>query len=165
LNSPSARSMGSLFDALGSLVLGKHNAGFEAELAIKLEQLASRYRLQSTSYKFKVVKSREVYIIDPVSMFKQIVSDIKKNSPKQKIAYRFHLTVAKMIVSVCAALARENNINKVVLSGGVFQNKLLLRLALDLLYKQHLVVYVHKELSCADSSISLGQAAIAGFRG
>jgi hydrogenase maturation protein HypF len=69
-----------------------------------------------------------------------------------------------MIRKACIILRREGRINKVVLAGGVFQNNLLLRLTLDLLYKERFNVFTHKELSCNDSSISLGQVAIAGFR-
>jgi hydrogenase maturation protein HypF len=56
-------------------------------------------------------------------------------------------------------------VNKVVLSGGVFQNKLLLRISLDLLYKAGFQVFAHRALLTNDAGISLGQAVIAGLRG
>ncbi|MFH1440627.1 MAG: carbamoyltransferase HypF, partial [Candidatus Omnitrophota bacterium] len=79
------------------------------------------------------------------------------------IAYRFHLTVAEMTRKMCLILRKDNKINNVVLSGGVFQNNLLLCLALDLLYKEDFKVFTHKDLSCNDSSISLGQVAVANL--
>jgi len=88
---------------------------------------------------------------------------LKNREPSEKIAYRFHVTVAQMIKKTCLILRKENKINKVVLSGGVFQNNLLLCLALDLLYKEDFKVFTHKELSCNDSGISLGQVAVANF--
>jgi len=160
-NSPLASSMGRLFDAVGSLVLGKTKVNFEAELAIELEKLATRYSLLSTRYSFEIIRHKEGYILDPVPLFQQIILDLKAKEPQEKIAYGFHLTVAQMIKKTCLILKKENKINKVVLSGGVFQNNLLLCLALDLLYKEDFEVFTHKELSCNDSGISLGQAIIA----
>ena len=163
-NSPLASSMGRLFDAVGSLVLGKVKVSEEAELAMALEKLATRYTLQAIRYKFKIIKDKDGYILDPLLMFKEIMGDLKDKEPKEKIAYRFHLTVAEMIRKMCLALRKENKINKVVLSGGVFQNNLLLRLTLDLLYKEVFQVFTHKKISCNDSGISLGQVAVANFR-
>jgi len=171
-NSPLASSMGRLFDAVASLVLAKYKVKFEAELAMELEKIAMRYALPAGAgeascavrYKFKIIKNKDKYIIDPLPMFKGIVQDLKTGQPKEKIAYRFHLTVAQMINKICLRLRNQNKINKVVLSGGVFQNKILLCLSLDLLYKQGFKAFVHKELSCNDSGISLGQAIIAGAR-
>lgn len=169
LNSPLASSMGRLFDALASLVLAKYKVKFEAELAMELEKMAMRYALPAgrqascaMRYKFKIIKNKDKYIIDPLPMFKGIVQDLKARETKEKIAYRFHLTVAQMINKICLRLRKQSKINKVVLSGGVFQNKILLCLSLDLLYKQGFKTFVHKELSCNDSGISLGQAIIAG---
>ncbi len=161
-NSPLASSMGRLFDAVASLVLAKHKVKLEAELAMELEKIATGYRLQATGYKFKIVKSKDKYILDPSLMFKEIIADLKLNQAKEKIAYRFHLTMAEMVRKMCIILKKEAGINKVVLSGGVFQNNLLLSLTLDLLYKKDFQVFVHKNLSCNDSAISLGQAVIAG---
>ncbi len=163
-NSPLASSMGRLFDAVASLVLEKYRANFEAELAIALEKLAAGHRPQGTNYRFELKKAKGIYIIDPALMFKDIISDIKKQITKEEIAYRFHLTVAKMIAKVSVRLRKETGIKKVVLSGGVFQNKLLLKLTLDLLYKHKFSVFIHKNLPPNDANISLGQAAIASFR-
>jgi len=159
-----ASSMGRLFDAVASLVLEKYRVNFEAELATELERLATDCRLQATGYPFKIIKNGGAYILDPIPMFKQIVLDLKAKELKENIAYRFHLTVAQMARKICLILRRENKINKVVLSGGVFQNNLLLRLSLGLLYKEGFKVFTHKGLSCNDSSISLGQAVIANYK-
>lgn len=160
-NSPLASSIGRLFDAAGSLVLEKNKVYFEAELAMALEQIATGYKLQATSYEFKIIKSQDEYIIDPTPMFKQIITDLKMKTAKEQIAYRFHLTVAQMIIKTSLILRKKTNINKVVLSGGVFQNNLLRVLSLGLLYNEGFTVFTHKELSCNDSGISLGQALIA----
>jgi hydrogenase maturation protein HypF len=162
-NSPLASSMGRLFDAAASVVLAKDKANFEAELAIELERTAERYTLPAIAYKFVISGNKGGYIINPALMFKEMVFDLKSKEAKEKIANRFHLTVAQMIRKISLILRQETHINKVVLSGGVFQNNLLLCMALDLLYKEDFKVYTHKYLSCNDSCICLGEAALAGF--
>jgi hydrogenase maturation protein HypF len=167
-NSPAASSAGRLFDAAASLVLARPKASFEAELAIALEKLALSYELGVIScesdkrgYYFSIIKEGNNFVVDPLPMFKQITSALKAKQPEGKIALMFHYTVAQMIKSACILQRKRNRINKVVLSGGVFQNKLLLRLVLDLLYKEGFIVFTQKQLSCNDSSVSLGQAMIA----
>jgi hydrogenase maturation protein HypF len=169
-NSPLSSSMGRLFDAVASLVLAKYDAGFEAELAMSLEKLAFSYQLSAVSsqlpkarYDFKIVREKDKYVLDPGSMFKEIIKDLKFGEPKERIAYRFHLTVAEMIYQICLTLKKATGINKAVLSGGVFQNKLLLSLSLDLLRKGGLSVFYHKDLSPIDLSLCLGQAAVASY--
>lgn len=164
LNVPLASSMGRLFDAVAALVLAKDKAGFEAELAIELQKTAMAYRLKSSGYRFNILKEKNKYILSPLPMFKEIISDLAGRESKSKVAYRFHLTVAGMIKKIALALRKETKINQIALSGGVFQNNLLLSLSLDLLYKEGFEVFIHKKSSCNDSGISLGQAAIANFR-
>lgn len=167
-NSPRACSMGRLFDAVASLVLAKYKANFEAELAIKLEKMAVLAEggcASGGSYPFKIIKNSNTYILNPSWMFKAIVEDLRKKEPKERIAYRFHLSVSEMIKKTCLLLRESTGISNVVFSGGVFQNKLLLRQSLVLLYKEDFKVFTHKILACNDSSISLGQALIAAERG
>jgi hydrogenase maturation protein HypF len=162
--------MGRLFDAVADIVLEKYKVNFEAELAMELEKIATSHKppvcpagRQATSYRFKIIKNNDEYIIEPLPMFKEIIKDLKAKESKQKMAYRFHLTVAQMIRKISLILRKETKINKVVLCGGVFQNKLLLSLSLETLHKEDFNVFIHKDLSCNDSSISLGQAVIANF--
>ncbi len=162
-NSPLASSMGRLFDAAASLVLAKTKAHFEAELAIGLEKIAKNYVSHASAYKFVINKSEAGYLIDPAPVFRGIVSDLKSGQKKERIAYRFHLTVAQIILKTSLILRRQTHIEKIVLSGGVFQNNLLLCMALDLLYKEGFKVYKHEVLPCNDACIGLGQAVIAGF--
>jgi len=164
INSPLASSMGRLFDAAASLILGKREAKFEAELAIALEKSAAQNKLKAAGYAFSLVKSKSGYILDPAACFKQIKRDLKAGRPREFIAWRFHHSVAQMLVKTCLALRRENKINRIALSGGVFQNRLLLQAALDLLCKEGFLVFTHRYLLCNDASISLGQAAIAAYR-
>jgi len=163
LNSPLASSAGRLFDAAAAIILNKQRARFEADLAIALEKTAGKYRGAAKSFDFNIKKEKGLYVLDPGPMFKGIVLDIKKKESSQRIAYKFHLTVATMIYKICLLLSKKKGIKKVVLSGGVFQNKLLLKMALDLLYKEGLKVFIHKDVKTTDVGLSLGQAVIASF--
>lgn len=171
-NCPSASSMGRLFDAIASLVLNKINVKFEAEAAIELEKKAAEFIHKTSStdafpmepYHFKIKAEKEKYIIDPASLIREIISELKNKQSKERIAYRFHYAVAEAINKVCLRLREKRRINKIVLSGGVFQNKVLLNLSLDLLCKQGFNTFVHNKLSCNDSAISLGQLSIANFK-
>jgi len=161
LNTPLASSMGRLFDTVGCLILKKYRVGEEAELAVELERIASCYAGNAAGYRFPIQKKQSEYIIDPTAVFKQILADLKKHKPKNEIAFRFHLTVAQMIAKTCLILRKESRINQVALSGGVFQNKLLLGLTLELLCKLKFKAITHQSLSSSDVSISLGQVAVA----
>jgi len=165
INSPLASSMGRLFDAAGSLILGKKEAKFEAELAIELEKLAGKDNLKGAGYKFDIIQEKGGYILDAANLFKRIIRDLKAKVPLQNIARSFHQGVAEMIVKIALILRKEYRINKIALSGGVFQNKILLKMSLDLLNKEGFQVFTHQYLPCNDAGISLGQAVIAGFGG
>jgi len=163
-NSPLASSMGRLFDAVAVLVLGQKEAHFEAELAIKLERLAESCHIKTKPYPFKIVKKQSSYILDPLPMFKAMVLDLKHQEPKAEIAYRFHLTVAELTRKMLVVLRKNTKLNKVVLSGGVFQNRLLCRLVNGLLAKEKFKTFWHHNVPCHDAGIALGQIAIANHR-
>ncbi len=165
INSPLASSMGRLFDAAASLILDKRKAGYEGELAVSLERLAAKSGLRGPGYKFKLIKDKNGYILDAAGIFKQIIGDLKAKAPRREIARRFHRGVAEMIVRTALVLRRKYGSAKIVLSGGVFQNKLILKDSLDLLYKKGFRTFTHRHLYCKDAAISLGEAVIAGYRG
>ena len=162
-NAPLASSIGRLFDAVAALVLGIRKVKFEAEAAIDLEKLALGFRTQPRSYQFKIKKNGQTLVIDPILTFKEIVTDLKNECSKQEIAARFHMTVAQMITRACLKIRYSTKINTVILTGGVFQNRILLKLSLNLLEKARFHILTHKLLPCSDISISLGQAAIASY--
>ncbi|MFH1578390.1 MAG: hypothetical protein ABIC18_04905 [Candidatus Omnitrophota bacterium] len=163
LNSPPASSMGRLFDAAASLILGKASANFEGELAIELEKKASAFNLSEHAYRFGIRKAGDKYIIEPGPIFKQIVKDLRTGMAKERIAYRFHLSVAKMIIKMSVILSKASGIKTIVLSGGVFQNRILLDTSRAGLEEKGFRVFTHDILSSSDAGLSLGQAAVAGF--
>ncbi|MGD9014549.1 MAG: carbamoyltransferase HypF, partial [Candidatus Omnitrophota bacterium] len=85
-NTPLVSSMGRLFDAVGSLLLGIYQVKFEAEAAINLEKAAASYKAQPQGYGFKIKKSGQAFVIDPIPALKQIVTDLKHKHTKAGIA-------------------------------------------------------------------------------
>ncbi|MFH1678693.1 MAG: hypothetical protein ABH914_03640 [Candidatus Omnitrophota bacterium] len=162
-NAPLCSSMGRFFDAVAGLLLGICKVEFEAEAALKLERAASGYKSQPKNYPFKIKKINGVFVIDPALTFKGIVSDLRNGCRKEQIAANFHMTVARMIRNTCLKIRDDTRINAIVLSGGVFQNKILFKLSLVLLRKERFRVFTHNILSCSDLNISLGQAAVASY--
>jgi len=166
-NCPLSSSIGRLFDAVGALVLNKFIAQYEGQIPQALEKLAMNFRpkvpLDLKRHYFEIKKEKEVYTIDPQPLFKQIIKDIKDKKDKREIAFKFHCAVSFMVRDVCLRLRKESRINKVVLSGGVFQNNILRKIILDLLYRDRFEVFYHKDISFSDAGISLGQIAIANF--
>jgi len=157
-------SMGRLFDAVGCLVFGKKDAAYEAELAIALENAACKYNGRARPYSFSIFNKKDGFIISPRPLFKALVEDLKKGEAKEKMSLRFHLAVADMIKRLCLLIKNKTGIKEVVLSGGVFQNKLLLEKSLKLLEGSGFRVYTQKEIPCTDAGVSLGQMAAANFR-
>lgn len=164
INSPLTSSVGRLFDAVASLVIARDKVSFEAQAAIELEELAfDAIDMRFTSYGFKIKKG-DCSVIDPSQMFREIIRDLKKRIPVEKIAYKLHCTVVAMIKDICLILRKKTNLNKVVLSGGVFQNRIISELALDLLHSENFEVFTHKQIPINDAGISIGQAVIANAK-
>lgn len=94
-------------------------------------------------------------------MFQEIIKDLESNTPLSKIATQFHNTIADFILSICVKIREDLAINGVALSGGVFQNSVLLTETIKKLNKSRFKVLLHKKLPPNDACISLGQAIVA----
>jgi len=92
-----------------------------------------------------------------------IAQDVKNRVPVPIISLKFHNTAAQIIARMCKLIARESGITQVALSGGVFQNRLLLKLVTSALQGENFGVLTHHQVPCNDGGISLGQAVIANF--
>lgn len=162
-NSPFTSSAGRLFDAVSSLIGIRDHMTYEGEAAIELERIASTDC--SDIYEFKVGRIHDGLIVEFWPMIKAIVTELKKKKPLALISRKFHNTLAEAIKEVSSKLRKRTKINDVVLSGGVFQNRILLQETKKRLEKANFSVYAHSKTSCADRSLSLGQAVIAAAIG
>ena len=93
-----------------------------------------------------------------------MVSDVRNGVSPDVISARFHKTMAKIILEACRLISRQSGLKTVALSGGVFQNRLLFNLVLDILEKEGFRVLSHQMVPCNDGGISLGQAVIANHK-
>lgn len=143
-------SMGRLFDAVASLADVRHEVSYEGQAAMELEVVAAG---PADPYPFDVLTSMPM-VIDPAPMLAAIVADLRGHNGTAAIAARFHVTVVEMIV----AIARRVNASTVGLTGGVFQNTSLLKLAVDRLQTDGLRVLGHRQVPANDGGLALGQA-------
>jgi len=165
LNSPFCSSMGRLFDAVSALIGIRTEIDYEGQAAIELEMAAYNAfdKVGDKGYPYSIIDNDGVSIIHLKELFSSIVEDLYRGVSKATISARFHNTVAQMICEMCQLIANRTGINQVALSGGVFQNRLLLREVVPLLEAADFAVLIHKQVPCNDGGISLGQAIIANF--
>jgi hydrogenase maturation protein HypF len=153
VNSPLTSSAGRLFDAVASLIGLRQTIGFEGQAAMQLEFIADRS--VPDHYPFSVDRTNSTAVIDPADMVRAILRDHEDHVPGPTIASRFHNTLAEIIVAIAVFAGEE----KIALSGGCFQNKLLTELAVTRLRSEGFRVYWHQRIPPNDGGIALGQLA------
>jgi hydrogenase maturation protein HypF len=166
INCPLTSSVGRLFDAVSALAGVREKIEYEAQAAIELEMLAAEEGddFEGKPYPFSIAEHQGIRIIKLGDLFSAIAQDVRNKTPIPFISLRFHQTVARMVLETCKSIAMESGINQVALSGGAFQNRLLLRLATAALKREGFSVITHHLVPCNDGGISLGQAVIANFQ-
>ena len=163
INTPLTSSCGRLFDAVASILGLNDYATFEAEAAICLEKAASLGIEFKESYNFVMDVDKNGYLeLDVLPLIGRIVEDVKAGVEVSAIAMKFHNTIAAMILTAVKAINEKDEvIRQVVVSGGVFQNVLLLEKAANLLGKEGFKVFHSENIPPNDGGLSLGQAIIA----
>jgi hydrogenase maturation protein HypF len=152
--------MGRLFDAVSSLLGVRHSVLYEAQAAIELEMVAGSYLGVGPCYRLETLAGE----IDTAPLLRLMVDDLRHGCVPAAVAAGFHVAVAGLMAETAERLAQVTGIDRVALSGGVFQNVLLVRLARAELTKRHLRVLTHRVVPPNDGGLALGQAAIAACR-
>jgi hydrogenase maturation protein HypF len=160
VNSPQTSSMGRLFDAIAALLSVRKSINYEGQAAIELEAMADHGA--RGNYEFTV--SADGAEIKSDAMIRGVVADLLAEVSPAQISGKFHLGVARLILSVAQMIRERRKLNRVVLSGGVFQNTFLLEQVCRLLRKTRFEVFTHARVPSNDGGISLGQAAVANAR-
>lgn len=156
LNVPRTTSMGRLFDAVSALLGVRSEISYEAQAAMELEQLA--WGAQDwRPFPFAI----EDDVVRLAPLFYALLETLERGVALPDIAARFHATVARMVLEVCVRLRDASGVTTVALSGGVFQNALLLDLTVPVLEAADFDVLVHHQVPCNDGGLSLGQAVYA----
>lgn len=163
LNAPLTSSMGRLFDAVSALLGICTEVTYEAQAAIELE--AKGCVPTDEIYGYDVSEHAPGTLeIDVRPMIAEIVEAIRRKTPVEAISSAFHSTIADMVVRVCCMIRDKAGLNRVALSGGVFQNVLLLETVPARLRSSGFDVFRHSMVPCNDGGISLGQAVTAARR-
>jgi hydrogenase maturation protein HypF len=158
LNSPWTSSAGRLFDAVASLIGLRQKTGYEGQAAMELEFAAAKEAGEEPyplSLQAGVGGAGEPLVLDWAPMVEALVGDVLAEVEKARIAARFHLGLVEGMVKVARRCGQE----RVVLSGGCFQNRFLLENAIRCLGEAGFRPYWHQRIPPNDGGIALGQAA------
>ncbi|MEH1937662.1 MAG: carbamoyltransferase HypF [Nostoc sp.] len=164
--SPSASSVGRLFDAVAAAIgIYRDECSYEGQAAIAMEAIVDVSSLNNDKetliYPFSFSFSDSIYCIDPRPMWQALLNDLQQQIPQPVMAAKFHKGIANAILEMVKHLCQENLINQVALTGGVFQNCILLEQVSKRLQTLGIKVLTHSLVPANDGGLSLGQAVIA----
>jgi hydrogenase maturation protein HypF len=158
-STPRTSSIGRLFDAVAALLGLVDECTYEGHPAILLEQVAEAGATRE--YPFDVVAGNGGLLLDPRDTIRAIVRDLGRGRSLGEIAGRFHRTVAAATLEVCRAVRGMTGLDRVCLSGGVFQNALLTSDLVARLETVGFEVFVPRRAPAGDGGIALGQVLVA----
>ena len=165
LNAVLSTSVGRLFDAVSAILGIRHKSSFEGEASMALEFAAEAYEQKDHEQKQNEKRDPLVYeedghvILNTQLLVQRIVEAKLQGADSGRLAYRFHEILAEQITAVCVEARNVSGRQKAVLSGGVFQNRLLLRLTEERLTEEGFEVLRHRMVPPNDGGIAVGQAA------
>jgi hydrogenase maturation protein HypF len=163
INSPRTSSCGRLFDAVAALLGVRERVSYEGQAAMELEARGEEAP-PTWNLPYAIERRGEELVADCVLPVAALVKDILAGEPAALLARRFHETLAALSADVCEKVRGASGVNRVVLSGGVFQNRLLTERLCFLLEKKGFEVFTHRLVPPNDGGVALGQAVVAGFR-
>jgi hydrogenase maturation protein HypF len=162
LSSPLTTSAGRLFDAVAALCGLRSEVNYEGQAAVELEAACDPG--EQRAYGLPLLDDGGPLVIDARPMVREVVDDLEARVEVGKIAARFHNAVAETTARACMLAAKRRMTDLVVLSGGVFQNRRLLRETASLLTDAGLRVLTPVRLPPNDGGIAYGQLAVAAAR-
>jgi hydrogenase maturation protein HypF len=163
VNAPLTSSAGRLFDAVAAILGVRDEITYEGQAAIELEQRADpgEARTYRAGIETAPIEAGGPFLVRGADLVAAAVGDLALGVPVALIAARFHNGVAALIADGCVLLREQHALNTVALSGGVFQNLLLLDRTVTRLESAGFHVLLHSRVPCNDGGISLGQAVVA----
>lgn len=164
INSPLSSSCGRLFDAVAAILGLRSRVSYEGQAAIELEGLAER-GCSARLYPFAVTYLHGVLQLDWLPLLTALTDDVMAGESSADIAAAFHRSLAVATAAVCTEIRQGSGLDRVVLSGGVFQNRLLCEELVTLLEADGFKVFTHRLVPPNDGGLALGQAMIAGRSG
>ena len=158
INTPQTSSCGRLFDGIAALVGLRNRVSYRAQAAIELEMEIGD---GDGDYPAPLREEDERNIIPQTPIVRGVVSDIITGADRRTISRRFHNTLIRVFAQACVQVRNRRGLNRVVLSGGVFQNAFLLNKLEKALRKMDFEVFTHSLVPPHDGGIALGQAVVA----
>ncbi len=180
VNSPLTSSTGRLFDAVAALLMICRTITYDSQAAMALEAAADPQQEDQAAYSFEIRTGQSsgqssgqnsapgqhsemdstlppCLIMDLSPCVQQMVADIRDGVSTGLISARFHLTLSEMMVAAADQVRQQTGLDRVVLSGGVFNNDTIFSLISRLLETKGFKVYTHTIVPCGDAGIALGQ--------
>jgi len=155
-------SMGRLFDVVASLLGVRHRIDYEGQAAIELEVLAASAALhEAPPLRFDL---DEDGVLDAAPLITGLVAGLRSGTPRALLAAAFHVAVADAVAEAAAVIGDRHGVRVAGLTGGVFQNVLLLRLCRRRLQDGGFEVLTHRVVPPNDGGLALGQAAVSVLR-
>ena len=166
INAPLTSSCGRLFDAVAALSGLRHRVGYEGQAAMQLE---ARLDFPGSvplpeAYHFALRKNENLWEIDWRPLFRELLDDLNHQQTPSTISRKFHLALVNIFREVALELRKEFKMDRVVLSGGCFQNRFLTEELIGKLRESEFRVYYHTAVPPNDGGLALGQAYIASHR-
>ncbi|MEJ2165359.1 MAG: carbamoyltransferase HypF [Desulfobacterales bacterium] len=158
INSPPTSSLGRLFDGVAAICGIRSRVNFEGQAAMELEMLSAEAAGGIYEYEWE---RDDIIRIPSAPIIRGVVADIQNRVPPAVIGARFHRTLIRLFTELCVVLRKDNSLNRVVLSGGCFQNAMLFTGLIQALKDNGFEVFSHEQVPTNDGGISLGQAVAA----
>lgn len=158
IDSPLTSSIGCLFDAAAALAGARQQINYGAQAAIEFEALLDPDERSSYSFEYRHG------LVNPKPVFEALIADVLSGVSVHRISSKFHNGLARMVSEVCRKLSDQYDLSEVVLSGGVWQNMILLTKTVQMLEKNGFTVHFHQQVPTSDGGLALGQAAVAAYR-
>ncbi len=157
INAPMTSSLGRLFDGVAAIIGLRQQVAFEGQAAMELEMMADEHEDRHYAFTWQGRQVKQ-FAVQPIVA--GVVEDIRAGMPAFLISRKFHNTLIQGFAALCNEIGRETGIRQVVLSGGCFQNKLLLEGLIGELTRRQFEVFSHRLTPTNDGGIALGQAII-----
>jgi len=159
INSPPTSSLGRLFDAVAALLGLRRTVSFEGQAAMELEATARAGALCLAELSLE--QAGDSWTLDPDLMIRELVQANIRGATREELAWAFHQSVVASVIGLTVKLRERSGLNRVVLSGGCFQNRILLEGCTRDFNERGFEVYHHTHAPTNDGGISLGQAVCA----
>lgn len=160
INSPGTSSLGRVFDGVAALLGLRRQVNFEGQAAMELEALARS--VNSSPLPYDIVRAGETFILDLIPAIRRIVEGKLAGRSVEDMASAFHRTLPESLADLAGRIREKTGSNRIALSGGCFQNRVLLEGCILEMEKAGFDVYRHQRVPTNDGGISLGQAVSAG---